>query len=132
AALSSSSRVFTSEGETYVALRRNAPFAVLVASLDFLKSQIWPHVLHAPDSDARIARISVNSEVLYSNQPDPSGITTDRSLDEAGLFWKIEVEPRDAAGFYAAMNRNRNLYLAMLLLVVLSLASGGYFLARTV
>src|SRR5262249_44418385 len=120
AALSSSSRVFASGGEMYVAFRRNAPFAVLVVSLDYLKSHIWPHVLNAPDSDARIVRISANSEVLYSAQGDVSGMKTDRSLDEAGLFWKVEVEPRDAPGFYAAMNRKRNLYLTMLLLVVFS------------
>src|SRR5262249_52956379 len=127
-----SSRVFASGGETDVAFRRNAPFAVVVVSLDFLNSQSWPHVLNAPDSDGRIVRMFANSEVLYSTQQDPYGIKTNRSLDEPVRCWSIEVEPREAAGFYAALNRNRNLYSAMLLLVVLSLASGGYFIARTV
>jgi signal transduction histidine kinase len=53
-------------------------------------------------------------------------------LDAAGLSWKIEAEPEDAEGFYAAMNQRITLYVALLSLVVLSLASGGYFIARTV
>ncbi len=132
AALSSSSRVFRSEGEVYTAFRSETPFAVLIASSKFLETHVWPQVFSTANSDVRIVHISANGDVLYSVPRDGAGPASARTFNAAGLSWNIAVEPKDAAGFYAAMNRRTNFYLGMLSLVVLSLLSGGYFIARTV
>jgi signal transduction histidine kinase len=132
AAISSSSRIFVIAGDRYVAFRRNTPAAVLVVSASFLKERLWAQVLNTPNNDAHIVQLSANGEFLYASTRNAGAPATVRILDNAGLSWKIEVEPKDAPGFYSAMNKKINLYFLMLILVVLTLVSGGYFMARTV
>src|SRR6185503_9207831 len=132
AATSSSSRLLGSAGEMYVAFRREAPFAALVVSSEFLNSRVWPKVVTTSNPDASVFRIAPNGHALYSSPRDTSGLVAARTLDEAGLSWRVDVEPKDSAGFYATLNRKTNVYLAMLSMVVVLLACGGYFIARTV
>jgi signal transduction histidine kinase len=131
-AASSSRRSFHIEDTAYFVFRRDAPFAALVVSSEFLKALLLPKIVDPTGSDVRVLKIDANGEALYARSPAANGLQTVRAADASGLSWKIEAEPLDAAGFYAATNRRTTLYTAMLSLVVLSLASGGYFMARTV
>lgn len=132
AATSSSARLLRSAGEVYIAFRRESSFAALVVSSEFLKARVWPNVLNIPESDVHIFAISANGNTLYSSSRNASAPQTLSTFDASGISWRIEAEPQDASGFYAAINRRTNLYLAMLSLVVISLSTGGYFIARTV
>ena len=131
-AASSASRLIESDGGAYIALRREAPLAILVLTSDFLKARIWPKLEAAPDSDLRVAGIWADSVRMYSAPAVPAAPQTTRTLEHNGVGWNVAIQLEDAPAFYAAINRKTNLYLAMLSLVVISLASGGYFVARTV
>jgi signal transduction histidine kinase len=129
----SSARVVEVGNRKYFAFRRETPFAALVVSPEFLQARIWPKVLNGIDPDARVVRIIADGQILHSStQATVSTTETVRSLDAARASWRLEVIPKDAAAFYSAMNRNTELYATMLALVVISLASGGYFITRTV
>jgi signal transduction histidine kinase len=131
AATSSSLSVIEAD-RTYFAFRRKDPSGILVVSSGFFDARVWPKVFNTLDSGVHVVSISANGKGLYSSSRHPLAPLSIGKFDNGGVSWKVEVEPDDAAGFYAAMNRKTNLYLAMLLLVVISLGAGGYFIARTV
>jgi signal transduction histidine kinase len=132
AASSSASPVIGGSGHVFVVFRRDDPFAALVVSAAFLNARIWPKVLNTAALDGRVVRIAANGQDLYASPRDSSGLGVARLADAAGLSWRIEVEPADAARFYAAIKGRTRFYFALLSLVLVSLASGGYFVARTV
>jgi signal transduction histidine kinase len=128
----SSSRFVKRGNESYIALRHDAALPVLVLSGDFIRAQIWSQLEAAPDSDLRVTSLTVNSAVVHALPGTAATLQAAPLFDSSGLAWKVVVEPRDPSGFYSAVHRRTNLYLAMLLLVVALLASGGYLVARTV
>jgi signal transduction histidine kinase len=128
-----SSRLLGSGGSAYLILRRQeGPFAALVVSAEFLRTRVWPRAFATLEAEIGVSRIAANGQTLYASSHAPTTMNARRTLDESGLSWTVEVEPADAAGFFAARNRTTNLYAAMLAVVVMLLGSGGYFIARTV
>jgi signal transduction histidine kinase len=116
----------------YLSFRREDPPGALVVSPSFLEKQVWPRVLKSLDAEIHVSRIAAEDQPVYSGPEEPSAFLGAASLKDGGLSWTIEVMPRDAEGFFAAMNRTTNLYFAMLSMVVVLLAAGGYVIARTV
>ena len=130
---SSSLRLLVHDGQRFVALRHDATFPVLVVSDDFIRARLGSRLQMALDSDLRVTSLIVNDDAgvqpVSRTTGDPAAAAL---LDYGGLAWKITVQPRDASSFFSAIDRRVRLFQAMLLLVVASLASGGYLMARTV
>jgi signal transduction histidine kinase len=130
---SSSLRLLVHDGQRFVALRHDAAFPVLVVSDDFIRARLGSRLQMALDSDLRVTSLTVNDnagvQAVSGTAGDPAAAAL---LDYGGLAWKITVQPRDASSFFSAIDRRVRLFQAMLLLVVASLASGGYLMARTV
>jgi signal transduction histidine kinase len=77
-----------------------------------------------------VVRITANTHTLYAAGPSSADLAAVRALEATDLRWQIEARPRDAAALRATMYRTTNFYLAMLSLVVVLLAFGGYLIVR--
>ena len=129
-----SPQLFESSDGVYLAFRREKPFAALVVGPRFLAAELWPRLPTVLGKDIEVLRIAVNGKELYgrpASQPAPA-LSATRALDRPELSWRVEVAPRDAAGFQAAGMRTTKIYLAILMGVVVLLGFGGYFMARTI
>jgi signal transduction histidine kinase len=132
-ALSSSTRVAQQGDTIYAVFRRETPPAVLVVGPEFLSAKVWPRLMASTDADVSLLRVSANGQILYKAPLGAeSKMVAVRTIDVSGMSLQVEVEPKDAAGMQASVNRTTSLYLAMLALIVVLLAFGGYFIARTV
>jgi signal transduction histidine kinase len=98
----------------------------LILTVSYLSTRSWARAFS--DRSLAAATVIVTSpggENLFASGPAAAAQAASATASVRDTGWRAQVAPRDPAGIAAAAARRRNVYLAMLVLMGLSLAFGG-------
>jgi signal transduction histidine kinase len=111
----------------------------LLVARDWLNTKLWPHVFGALTEDGLDgAIISDTGEALFTSATDAAinvmaaSPAASRPMQIVEASWQLRVWPRNPDAVWADVSRRQTLFLVMLIVVVASLGSGAYLIARVV
>ncbi|MCX6544766.1 MAG: HAMP domain-containing sensor histidine kinase [Acidobacteria bacterium] len=131
-------RPSVSEGAIFVFWRARAaeqPVQALAVSSSYVSSSILPHAF----SSAGLTEIGLSLATQDGKQVFPAADVAPRLIGEAGRVdvlvqgssWRLEARPRNIDVMRHNLQRSQRLYIAMLLLMVLSIGFGVVTSVRT-
>jgi signal transduction histidine kinase len=115
-------------GIATLAFSHPEPFAAILVTLPAILEGLLPGT---DRSDLQFTLLSPDGQTL-AGEPAVEGQSLGTYMvQNAALPIRLQFRPKDPASLYAGVNRQQNLYLAMLAVLVALLAFGGYFTVRT-
>ncbi len=131
--LGSGQRFFLTASGPTVAFTRAEPFAGLILAGSYLKERLWPEVVAAAGTqDFAFRLLDGEGKVLLATEPAHLVYAPAvRSLEQPGLPWRLQVQPRRPEALYADFARRQNFYLFVVVTAIALLLSGGYLTLRT-
>ena len=103
-------------------------FVAILLGGPVVRSQLLP-ALDGADFQASV--VAPGGQLLVGDAPPPEQAVASYTLRSAELPLLLQVWPTDLAALQAQMNRQQNLYVGMLAVLVALLTFGGYFTMRT-
>ena len=104
------------------------PFVAILLGRPVVRSQLLP-ALDGAEFQASV--VAPGGQMLVGDAPPAEQAVASYTLRSAELPLLLQVWPTDPAALQAEMNRQQNLYLGMLAVLVALLTFGGYFTVRT-
>ncbi|MFC2156618.1 ATP-binding protein [Acidobacteriota bacterium] len=126
-------RVLRSESETFLAFWQTDPFAAIVLSEDFLRSNWWPRILSSREEGLDAVLYAPDGKELFGSPPaeaPPFAVMRDVRID--GMPWLLQIWPKEPAEVYANIRQKQNLSIIILVFVTGLLAFGTYITVRIV
>jgi signal transduction histidine kinase len=127
-------RLLSVDKAAHLAFWQIDPLRAVVLSADFLGSRMWPRVVSPADNDGlNTVLYSPEDKVVFGSPPDgvPS-LSLIRTVQLAGVPFRLQVWPREPDALYKDLKNRQNLYRATLIFVVALLVFGSYITMRTV
>ena len=104
------------------------PFVAILLGGPVVRSQLLP-ALDGADFQASV--VAPGGQMLVGDAPPAEQAVASYTVRSAELPLLLRVWPTDPAALQAQMNRQQNLYVGMLAVLVALLTFGGYFTVRT-
>jgi signal transduction histidine kinase/tetratricopeptide (TPR) repeat protein len=127
-------RLLSIDQAVHFAFWQMDPLRAIVLSGDFLGSRLWPRVISPAASGGLNAVLySPDDKAIFGSPPEgvPSpGLT--RTIQLAGVPFRMQVWPREPEALYADLKNRQNLYGFTMVFVVALLVFGSYITTRTV
>ncbi len=127
-------------GRVWLAFWQVGPTGVrvlLVLPSDYLRTSVWPQTFAGLAEDVDLMLVAPAGSVAYrtttGSPPEPTtGIEGAGTLRDGDLVWRFHARAQLSGRFAASLATRQRLYLATLILMVVSLVIGSALTARTV
>jgi signal transduction histidine kinase len=116
------------DGTANLAFWNSEPFAAIVLSSPYLQEHLLPK---KDRKEFELALTAPGGQALVGNVASAGETVGTYTLQNTSFPLRVQVRPQDPATLYSGVNRQQNLYVAMLAVLLALLVLGGYFTIQT-